>query len=43
MAQAREAGYEFVERHSFLALDEIYVFRVTKKETPAEKKEESVE
>jgi ubiquinone/menaquinone biosynthesis C-methylase UbiE len=43
MAQAREAGYEFVERHSFLELDEIYVFRAANKETPAEKKEESVE
>ena len=36
MAQAREAGYEFVERHSFLELDEIYVFRVAKKEKSAE-------
>ena len=31
LAQAREAGYEFVERHSFLELDEIYVFRAAKK------------
>jgi hypothetical protein len=31
LAGARAAGYEFVERHSFLELDEIYVFRAAKK------------
>jgi len=36
MAQAREAGYEFVERHSFLELDEIYVFRAAKREKAAQ-------
>jgi len=36
MAQARAAGYDFVERHSFLELDEIYVFRVAKKEKSAD-------
>jgi ubiquinone/menaquinone biosynthesis C-methylase UbiE len=43
MAQARAAGYELVARHSFLELDEIYVFRAANKETPAEKKAESTE
>jgi len=36
MAHARAAGYDFVERHSFLELDEIYVFRIAKQEKSAE-------
>ena len=36
MAHAHEAGYDFVERHSFLELDEIYVFRIAKREKSAE-------
>ncbi len=30
MAHAKAAGFEFVEQHSFLELDEIYVFQVGK-------------
>jgi ubiquinone/menaquinone biosynthesis C-methylase UbiE len=36
MAQARRAGYDFIERHSFLEFDEIYVFEAAKKEKSAE-------
>ena len=36
LTHAREAGYDFVERHSFLELDEIYVFRVAKQEKSVE-------
>jgi ubiquinone/menaquinone biosynthesis C-methylase UbiE len=37
MAQAKAAGLEFVEQHSFLELDEIYVFEPAKLQKPVQK------
>lgn len=36
LSNARQAGYECVERHSFLELDEIYVFKVAREEQPVD-------